>query len=49
MKSGEVNTVKWCPGTAQLANCMTKRSASDAELLNVLQSGKLDIDGLSID
>ena len=33
--------VKWCPGSEQLANCMTKRGSSPYDLLAVLQSGKL--------
>ena len=49
VQSAEVNTVKWYPGAAQLANCMTKRDASGAQLLNVLHLDGCDIDGLSIE
>lgn len=39
VNDGEINSVRWCPGGAQLANCMTKRGASGLQLLLVLQSG----------
>ena len=40
LKAGEVQIVRWCPGTAQLANCMTKKGASGDALLRVFQSGR---------
>ena len=36
----EVRSVQWCPGHSQLADCMTKRTASALQLLKVLQTGK---------
>ena len=36
---GELTSVEWCSGAAQLANCMTKRGAGPHELLNVLRCG----------
>jgi hypothetical protein len=44
LQSGEVNVIRWCPGSAQIANCMTKKGAPGNQLLNVLQSGKLAMD-----
>ena len=40
----DLNAVKWCPGTYQLANCMTKRGASGYMLQGILQSGQLTLD-----
>ena len=38
---GEVHSIRWCPGSQQLANAMTKRGASSEELLKTLQTGLL--------
>ena len=40
MNNGEVASVSWCPGKDQLADCMTKRTASSFDLLSVFQTGK---------
>ena len=37
----EVKQIKWTPGFSQLANCLTKRSASGRDLLNTLQFGHI--------
>jgi hypothetical protein len=44
LESGEIKSIKWCPGSDQLADCLTKRGASGAQLLTALQTGKLGID-----
>ena len=36
----EISSVQWCPGNMQLADCMTKRTASSYELLKLFQTGK---------
>jgi hypothetical protein len=40
----EVEAIRWCPGNLQIANCLTKRGASNVELLAVLQSGQFPQD-----
>ena len=45
ISNGEVNSVKWCAGSLQLADCMTKRGAKVDNLMGVLQSGTLDLKG----
>ena len=37
----EIASISWCPGVAQLANCMTKRGAAGYDLLAVIQNGVL--------
>jgi hypothetical protein len=37
--SCELNSLRWCPAAAQLANVLTKSSASGSELRSVLQVG----------
>ena len=37
--------LRWCPGAMQLANCLTKRGAQSNLLLEVLQTGKLHMEG----
>ena len=38
--SGDVYCMKWCPGSVQLSNCMTKRGVQKSRLLlKVIQSG----------
>jgi hypothetical protein len=39
LEKSEVTSVSWCPGAAQLANCMTKRGAAGFDLLAVMQRG----------
>ena len=39
LKKKELNAVKWCPGDQQLADCLTKKGASDAKLRCVLETG----------
>ena len=36
----EVQEIKWTHGSAQLANCLTKKGASGRDLLGVIQAGK---------
>ena len=36
----EVKSVQWCPGSEQLADCMTKREALLWHLLETFQTGK---------
>ena len=43
--TGEVNSVRWCPGALQLADCMTKKGAKADELMNILRTGKLNLKG----
>lgn len=40
----EVSQIKWCPGKAHLADCMTKHGASGYSLLNVLKDGRMPED-----
>ena len=42
----EVIEIKWCPGKARLADCMTKHGASGYSLLNVLAEGRMPEDFL---
>ena len=44
---GDVRTIKWCPGSVQLANCMTKRGAQADQLMNVIKTGSMKVDGWS--
>ena len=41
LERGELSSVDWVQSKGQLANCLTKRGASIAELVQVLQTGKL--------
>ena len=41
IENGEVASVRWCPGKSQLADSMTKKGASNASLLSILQTGVL--------
>ena len=47
--SGDVRCIKWCPGSVQLANCMTKKEAHSHLWLKVIQSGCMDLDGWNLD
>ena len=40
LSRGELNRLTWRPGNEQLADAMTKRTASALELLRVFQTGK---------
>ena len=40
MNLKEIRSVSWCPGKEQLADCMTKRTASAFNLMQVLKSGR---------
>ena len=40
LSRGELNSLTWRPGNEQLADAMTKRTASALELLRVFQTGK---------
>ena len=44
LQKGEISSITWCPGSAQLANCLTKRGAAAFQLLRVLQTGTLKVD-----
>lgn len=39
LEVGDVKAVKWCQGSSQLANCLTKKGASGIQLLAVFQTG----------
>ena len=39
LDSGEINRIKWIPGTLQLADILTKRGVRDTKLLQVIQEG----------
>ena len=41
----EISSIRWCPGSLQLANGMTKKGAKVDQLLNILQTGVLDLNG----
>ena len=41
----ELSAVRWCPGSLQLANGMTKKGAKVDDMLNILQSGVLNLNG----
>lgn len=41
----EISSIRWCPGSIQLANGMTKQGAKVDSLLNILQTGVLDLSG----
>ena len=43
MKQKDINSVQWVDTHDQLADCLTKRTASSAKLLQVLFEGKLHI------
>ena len=38
-KENEVYSIEWCKSESQLADCLTKRTASNTKLLNVLKNG----------
>ena len=40
LNTKEIRSVSWCPGKEQLADCMTKRTASAFNLLEVFESGR---------
>jgi len=40
IRKNEVD-VRWCPGSQQLANCLTKKGAQSSDLLRVIRSGRL--------
>ena len=42
-QTGEVSAIRWCPGAAQIADCMTKRGAAGHHLLSILQTGQLKL------
>ncbi len=44
----KVEAIRWCIGDKQIANCLTKRGASPYLLLNILQTGVLDIPSIDI-
>ena len=39
LNKNEVYLLEWCKSESQLANCLTKRAASNTKLLNVLKNG----------
>ena len=47
ISKGEVDSVKWCAGSLQLADCMTKRGVKVDNLMAILRTGKLDLKGWS--
>lgn len=44
LSDGTLSALRWCPGDAQLADCMTKKGAAGHHLLRVFQNGKIDVD-----
>lgn len=40
---GLLSSVRWCPGTRQLADCMTKKGASGHNLLKIFQTGLIQV------
>ena len=47
ISNGEVNSIKWCAGSMQLADGMTKKGAQVDSLMCILRTGKLDLKGWS--
>lgn len=45
--TGEVDSVKWCAGSLQLADCMTKKGVKVDNLMAILRTGILDLKGWS--
>ena len=45
--TGEVNSVKWCAGSLQLADCMTKKGVKVDNLVAILRTGQLNLKGWS--
>ena len=45
LQSTEIHSIRWCPGSLQLANSLTKRGAQSHILLDTLQSGPLNLEG----
>ena len=43
ISKGLITSVKWVPGSTQLADCLTKQGAPDQKLVSVL-NGKLEMD-----
>ena len=43
VSTGDVNSVRWCPGSVQLADGMTKKGAKVSNLMNILRTGRLDM------
>lgn len=41
LQRNEISDIRWCPGSAQLADCMTKQGSPGYYLLEVLQCGKM--------
>ena len=41
----ENRSIRWCPGSLQLANSLTKRGAQPHILLDTLQFGQLNLEG----
>ena len=39
LKENQVYSIEWCKSESQLADCLTKRTASNTKLLNVLKNG----------
>ena len=44
-QSTEIRSIRWCPGSLQLANSLTKRGAQSHILLDILQFGRLNLEG----
>jgi len=40
LNTKDVHSVSWCPGKEQLADCLTKRTASSFNLMKVFRSGR---------
>jgi hypothetical protein len=44
IENNDVNSLRWCSGLSQLADCLTKRGASGELLRTIFQTGKLVIE-----
>ena len=45
LQNTEIRSIRWCPGSLQLANLLTKHGAQSHILLDTLQSGQLKLEG----
>ena len=43
LQKGEIQEVRKCSSSQQLADCLTKKNADGRKLLSVLQSGRLNL------
>ncbi len=48
IETHQVESIKWCSGDRQIANCLTKRGTFPHMLLTILQTGVMDIPGTDL-